>query len=174
MKTQQLILENDNGQAARVMHWSSDDIFVVNRLDTKRLEFYSDLSQLQKNKIPYSLIAETGIKDLQKKSLKINGTHSLRVADEIADVKSEVAIQNDESAKRFPVVLKRTAATHAILLLLIFFTGWLIQKYFTKSQEPVVVTVFKQNRQEQKTKIVEVSQKKIVKTKRIKQNFASL
>jgi hypothetical protein len=72
------VLENSQGQTVRTFNWDSSKITVIYRLDSRRVETVSSVEELEKNEIPFVILAETTPSELKRKPLEI--AHVGRIA----------------------------------------------------------------------------------------------
>jgi hypothetical protein len=170
MGTKAFVLENKNGQTVRVLKVQDDKLYVIYRLDTRRVEFVDDVKFLDDNDIPYKTLHEGTVAEMKSKPTEIGDVGTLVYVSEIPDYPSEVEVVEDDD-KAYPVILKWTSVATVAGLGFIFLLSFIIARYFNKPEEPVVVQVFEQQQQlpkpPEKAKTVEMAQKHITPTKKI-------
>ncbi len=168
MKNEAFVLENMNGEVVRHLRWTTENLIAVQRRDTGRVEFVQDVKSLEKDKIPFVVLAKTTKKAVAEKKLKLGTLGYLKAADDEARLAHEIEPSREEN-EHFPVILKYSAGGYVAVLALMICTSFILQKFFTEDTEPQVVTVVQQQRlpevQPKARKTVEVSQKKIRRTR---------
>lgn len=101
-----LIIENKAGQALRTIRYAGENVFIIDRRDTKRLEVVSNLEALDKKKVKYQLIKEIAGENAHvelQKGVELPRDCRLKlVTDEVAIVTDEKS--QEESNKRFYIL----------------------------------------------------------------------
>lgn len=162
------VLENKMGQVVRTLHLDSDQIFLVIRQDTKRVEVLGDLSDFEEREIPFTLISAFSADDIRKKPFMKEGLGSIRFLDQV-EVVSPLHHFEEEDENDMKYIAKWIAIAHIGLLLLVI-GGSKIYRSFTE-EELVTVQVVKQDEIKKEIpkppvevqKTVKVSEKKITK-----------
>ncbi|MCC6278665.1 MAG: energy transducer TonB [Oligoflexia bacterium] len=133
-----LVLENKLGQVVRQIQWKGQDFHLVYRHDTRRVVAISDLSQLDHESIPYTIISQVGSKDLSHtKGFKVGAFGSLRLVSSNDEMHLSPSIElTKEEEDLFPFVFKRTLVATVALLAIIF-----LLSFFVGEEEPEVVVV---------------------------------
>jgi len=137
-----LVLENHRGEAVRTLHSDQDEMNVVHRLDSGRVEFWASLEDLQRDEIPFELIAKVNLNQM-----KANQPHDLGrglkliYTDSVGRVIQPVELSQDLSDQDFKKSLKRTAATLTALILLSFVINYFFPVVNTAPQPPTVVQI---------------------------------
>lgn len=169
MKNQSLyFIENQQGEVVRALPLdmrSSDELHVIFREDTKRMEVVSDLSQLNAEKAQYKLLETIQKRDLsQKKRHKLSFTNSeLTLVEEVEEIQENIELSEDDSDK-FLFYLKRTGIAGVSLAALILGISFFISKDKAEKEELHVVQVIDREKIEPK-KIVKMSETPVAKTK---------
>ncbi|MCB0350957.1 MAG: AgmX/PglI C-terminal domain-containing protein [Bdellovibrionales bacterium] len=97
MTSKNLIVENQSGKAIRTVRLNSEKLFVIKRKDNHRIEFYSDLTRLDSNKIKYVLIGEIAKQDLASRPFELPNNYRVRIAsadDHVVIADEEVEEEN--------------------------------------------------------------------------------
>lgn len=163
MKNGTFILENRLGQTVRTVRWENSKLFAIYRLDTRRVEFVSDIKSLDQEGISYQLINELDRSDVTSRAAKIGEHGRLRFVSQVTDLASSTQLpKDDEDNRQFIALFKKTSAWNAGIMAAIIVLGWALTPS-PKEQEMVVVKIQEQPSQVQKRKIVEMSQRKIEK-----------
>ncbi len=137
-----LILENSLGQKVRTFAVDADSLNLIYRKDTRRVEAFADLSELDENNIEYTLLQKIKISQLSELGLDLQGMGRLRLypVDVVKNspTHSLPAEQDDEKLK---TILHKTAASHIVAVFVLILGSWVWMNYFTKTQEPPLVTI---------------------------------
>jgi len=160
MTRESYVLENSNGQTIRFIDWHTNNLFIVYRHDLRKVEFLADIKELQDKNIEFDLISEVTKSQVAKSNVQIKPYGVLKLVETVApSIKEVEPTQEDE--KKFPIFFKYSAAGYVGVLLLMFLSAYIAERFFQKPIEPVVVTVYQQEREP--TPTVNVSEHKIEK-----------
>lgn len=163
-----LVLENKQGHIVRVFNVEEKKFALIQRLDTKRVEVVDDVKRLEQEEIPFKLISQLTLEQLKKGGFEQEGMGSLRLVEEVDHLAPQVELEGEDD-EEFKKVLKYTAIGQIALILFIFAVGYILSEYVFKKEEPVLVTVVKQEEikpeppQPKPRKVVQMSEKKIKK-----------
>ena len=127
-------LENAHGNVVRSFHWETPKITVVFRHDTRRIETVATLKELEAQKIPFDILAESTQSEIRKTPLKVAGG-TLRWASEAEFSPTyELAQEDKENYKR---ILGWSAGVQLAVTGLVVLAG----AFFGNEQKPVDQTV---------------------------------
>src|ERR1700686_2402824 len=147
MSARQLVLENQMGQRVRTFAIEGDEMSLIYRFDTRRVEGHTDLTGLDESNIDYKVLKTVRASEMSEKGLVIVGMGRLRLssADDRYSPTFELAEEDDQKTM--------------ILVLVSYFLG-----RHQDQPEPQLVTVIPQHQEVpvEKKQTVTLSEKKIV------------
>lgn len=115
-----IYLENTSGKLVRALHWTTEDIFVVYNLDSRRVETMISTADLDAQQIPYEILCTIAKKNLHSKNhIAIPKTNLRLVTSTPASYIVDPATPTDQH-HRFRQTLSCTGAVGVLLLLSIF------------------------------------------------------
>ena len=160
-----LILENKLGERVRTFQVEGDALTLIYRLDTRRIEAHSDLSDLDMDQVEYQTVEEVSVSSLRKNSMKLKGLGLIRLANEEEIATSptyELPEETDDA--QLQILMKKTAIGHlAAVSFLVLFS--LALGYFTQTKiEPQLVTIVLPPKETKALEHVKVSEKKVAPT----------
>ena len=157
-----LALQNLSGQTVRTYEMHTEQAALVYRLDSKRVELLADTTELDNNDVSYQLLSKISQKTLgAENSVPVAGVGYLRKVATVQTLSKDISLA-PENNSRFKEILRYTALGHMTLLLIFLLFAYFF--FFIKqTDEPQVVTIFKQ-RPEAPT--VDLSPEKVVRTQR--------
>lgn len=132
------ILENKKGQVARVFDWEANSASIVYLENTQRLQAMSDLSQLDDEKVPYSVIAEVSKDQIKKSPVKLAGLGTLKYVSEVGTL-SPTTDHKEDDEREFFGAMKWTAGIGTGLLVLTLVIGHFFKP--SNPEEQQVVTI---------------------------------
>ena len=165
-----LILENRSGQVIRTYRWDRPYMHIVHRNDTRRLEAYADLKDLNEQKIPYQLLKSTSLNEIAAGGVKIPKIGMLKTATGLSKLKFTPSVEIErENSRQFGKILKWTGIGHLALLAIVFISFWVHQSFI--QEEETIVKVEPRSVQKiipkKKRPVVQASKKKIDRTKKV-------
>ncbi len=174
-KLGQFVLENKNGQVIRTFHGLDNQMFLVLRRDTGRLEAHDDLTELNESEVEYDIVVQTTRSEIAKAPVAIPGGARLNWVEAVEKTDSRIAL-DEENNDEFKTIFKYTAAANAGLLAFSFAVNFFFPHIDEVKETEIVNIVLpetpKQARQTvqaaekiQKKQIRYVAKKQIVKTK---------
>lgn len=174
--TRRLILENRIGQTVRSFETLTDEMTLIYRHDTRRVELHSDLANLDQLGVSYQKLTTVTLASLQKSATAVPGMGRIRLAETNERLNSprfELAAEQDE--EKLKVALKKSAIGHAAIVVLLIGLSFLMSYLAQKDIEPELVTINLPPKQELvQRKTVKVAQRKIKKiTKKTKARVAN-
>lgn len=169
--TKLLILENSLGQKVRTFAVQSDSVNLVYLKDTRRVEAFADLNALDDNKVDYTLLQTIEVGTLLQGAYEIQGLGRVRLYP-ATGVNESPAHTLPEDEEKLKPILQNTTAGHMIAVFLLMLGSWVYTNYFSKTEEPPLVTIMLPKEepvkaQPEKRPHVKVSQKKIKQTKKV-------
>lgn len=141
-----LAIQNKLGQTARLVDWHSPQIIIVFRRDTHRVELCHEIQTLIENKIPFEIINEISLSQIEKQEVAIPGFGILRLNKENSPLSPSLQYINDDTSQLKPLT-KWVAAIHVGVIAFIIAFSWLFKP---KAPEQQVVYI-----SEDLTKIVQ-------------------
>lgn len=142
MGSAKYVLENKNGQVVRVFGWENEELTLVYRLDTKRVEA-ADVEQLKEQEIPFQVLLSTKKIQIAKKAVNVQGVGTLRLlSEEDESFSPNYSLAKDDSEENFKTIFKRSAIAQIAVSIMLVGAG----TYFGSKQasESATVTVLPQ------------------------------
>ncbi|HEX4925633.1 MAG TPA: AgmX/PglI C-terminal domain-containing protein, partial [Bdellovibrionales bacterium] len=136
------VLQNKEGHVVRTFQWKGQSLTLIYRQDTKRVEAVSSTKELEREKIPFTVIEEVDRAALQKKAVAVGNLGYLKLVDEIEEIAINVELE-EEDEKPFIASLKWTSGIQAAVVVLCMIIGYFFGSQ-TEEQKEVVVQVFEQ------------------------------
>jgi hypothetical protein len=137
------VLQNEDGIVVRTFDWESSDLFLIYRLDTRRVEVVANTKWLEEKKIPFDLIKKFSGEGVRRRAITLPNGAQLRYVSEVGEVVPSVN-SPDDSDEQAKVIYKWTALTQISVMLFIMIVGLLIEPFFQKRHDEPVVTVIPQ------------------------------
>lgn len=135
-----LILENTLGQKVRTLAVQADSFNLVYLKHSRRIEAFVHLTDLEENKVDYTLLRHIDLAHFSDKDLEFQGWGRLRIcSDSNFSPVYELPEQNDQ--EQLQGILKKTTVGHVTAVLLLMASAWIWTHYFAKKQEPPLVTI---------------------------------
>lgn len=172
-----LILENTLGQKVRTFSVQTDSFNLVYLKQSRRVEAFVCLNDLDENQVDYTLLQKIDLAKLAEEGLDLQGLGRLR-AYPLSGVRNspayELPMQDD---KQLHGILKKTTAGHAVVVFLLMTGAWIYTNYFSQKEEPPLVTITLPQEivpkpQPESRPHVKVSKTKIQPTKKIYKSVA--
>lgn len=136
-----LILENTLGQKVRTFSVQTDSFNLVYLKQSRRVEAFVCLNDLDKNQVDYTLLQKIDLAKLAEEGLDLQGLGRLR-AYPLSGVRNspayELPAQDDQQLHG---ILKKTTAGHAVVVFLLMTGAWIYTNYFSQKEEPPLVTI---------------------------------
>jgi len=167
-----LILENTLGQKVRTFAVHSDTLKLVYLKSTRRIEAFANLEELDQNGVEYTLLQEITLSELSEQGLELQGLGRVRMYP--AEVRNSPthALPEENDEEQLKTILQKTTAGHLVAIFLLILGSWIYANYFSKTQEPPLVTIVLPQEEVVKTQpearpTVKVSKTKIQQTKKV-------
>lgn len=137
------VLENQDGIVVRSFDWEADELFLIYRYDTRRIEVVSSTRELEDKKIGFETIKKFSGEGLKRRAITLpNGSH-LRWVKEVSKTTKELNLPEDSDEQAL-AIYQKTALTQVVVMLLIMVIGLLVEPFFYKKPQEAVVTVVEQ------------------------------
>lgn len=171
--TKLLILENSLGQKVRTFAVQSDSLNLVYLKDSRRVEAFTNLDDLDENQVSYTLLSHINVGDLSEEGLDLQGLGRVRRTPEAGIKNSPIhTLPPEEDNEKLTAIMKNSAAGHMVVVFILLLGSWVYTNYFTKSEEPPLVTIMLPQEEPVKAKAdarphVKVSKTRVKQTKKI-------
>jgi hypothetical protein len=167
MAAGKFVLENKKGEVVRTFAFNANDLFLIYRHDTRRVEVVENLKELDQEEISYDVLKKTTAGSVMKRAVTLDNGGHFRWATTIEKTARTVQIE-DDSEEQEKVIYKYTAFTQIGALTLIFIIGLLIEPLLISKPEEPVVTVIPQEFIQKKEQItVKAAEHKIDPVKKV-------
>lgn len=166
MSAHHLVLENQLGQRVRTFAVEGDEMTLIQRLDSGRVEAHCDLSALDEKQIPYTILKTVKPHSVSLKGLQVAGLGRLRLAAVDDQYAPTHELAKEEDQQKLMITMKKTAVAHIAVIAVILLASLFIKKE-KALEEPQLVTITPPKKEliaEPKQKVA-VSEKKIVQQK---------
>lgn len=161
-------LKNNEGQIVRAINWSGEELIVIYRHDTRRIECCDDTSKYDEAKVSYSVIdrIEKSSFDQATKPRQIQHARHLSLVHSTKhdQVLANVELPYDDD-KQFEVIAKKTTVGAVIAAVAIFGLSLIIIPKVQK-EEPLQVVQVMDRKQIEKMIVVPVAPTKVPMQKR--------
>ena len=167
MQAGRFVLENEKGEVVRTFAIAGEQMFLIYRHDTRRIEVLSSVAALKKQGISFDVLRETTVTTAQRRSIPLANGGRFRFTDEIERTAGLVQIP-DDSEEQEKAIYKYTALTQLGLMLFTLIAGLLIEPLLIdKKEEPVVTVIPQQLIQPREQMTVRPSEQKVVTPKTV-------
>jgi outer membrane biosynthesis protein TonB len=162
-----LILENTIGQKVRSFDVTADQVNLIYREDSRRIELVGDLSFLDESEIPYQVLRTVDTNTFQNAPLKLDGFGILRLAQEKEKIDViEHTLPAENENERTTAFLKKSSIGHVAVVALLIASYFIGQYLDKKPEEPQLVTIMIPEVAKKTVETVKVSEKKVKPVKR--------
>lgn len=166
-----LILENRLGQKVRTFAVDSESLNIVYLTGSRRIEAVSNLKSLDSNEIEYRLLQTVNLANLGEQGVALEDLGHLRLADGTKTASPTYQLPEENDEEQLKVMLKKTSLAHLAAVLSLMMGAWIWASYFTKAEEPLLVTIeVPQEKKVQKAQPrphVKVAEKKVKRTNKV-------
>lgn len=168
-----VILENTLGQKVRTFAVNSDTLNLVYLKDKRRIEACAQLQDLDDNGIEYSVVKKLKLSQISEDGVEIQGLGRIRLFSETAKNSPTYVLAEEQDDEKLKLFVKNTAIGHVAAVALLLIASWVSAHYFTKAQEPQLVTITlpqevkKEVPKPEPRQTVKVSEKKIKPTTKV-------
>jgi outer membrane biosynthesis protein TonB len=161
------VLENSEGFVVRTFEWKSSNLFLIYRHDSRRVEVVSDLRPLEDDKISFDVIKSFSSDAVKKRAIKLPNGATLRFSKEVGEGLASIE-SPEESEEQEKAIYKWTALTQISAMLFILIVGLLIEPFFSKKPDEILVVVAPQQIiQKKETITVKATDHKIEQNKKV-------
>lgn len=166
MQAGRFVLENEKGEVVRSFAIDADEIFVVYRHDTRRIDVVNEIKSLTDEGISFDVLKKTSARSVMGHSVPLANGGRFKFTETI-DKTAKLVNVADDSEEQEKKIYKFTAYTQLGLMLLILIIGLLIEPLFMRKQDEPIVTVIPQQfvPQVKPQMTVKPSEEKVVKPK---------
>lgn len=164
-----LVLENPKGEVVRTFSVEGNNVHVIYRHDVRRIEVAtpSESAALKEDGISFSIIKKSTVSAIKKSNFALNNGGKLKWVFEVEKTASLVNMPED-SEEQEKAIYKWTALTQVGAMLFVMIVGLLIEPFLFPKPQETIVTVIPQTFVPKQEKVtVEVSEEKIVPTKKV-------
>lgn len=137
------VLENEKGEVVRTITIDSDELYVIYRHDTRRVDVVGEIASLKQHNISYDLLKKTTAKSVMSHSVPLANGGRFKFTENIERMARLVNVAQD-SEEQENKIYRVTAYTQLGAMLLILILGLLIEPLFTRKEEETIVTVIPQ------------------------------
>jgi outer membrane biosynthesis protein TonB len=161
--SKRLILENTIGQKVRSFEVTANEVNLIYREDSRRLELIGDLSELNDEEIPYQLLRTIDTNTFDRAPLKLDGFGTLRLAQEKEKVDLiEFVLPHENDRERTAAFLKKSSIGHVVTVALLIAGYFIASSFEKKPVETQLVTILLPEVEQKTAKTIKASEKKIV------------
>ncbi|QDK37364.1 AgmX/PglI C-terminal domain-containing protein [Bdellovibrio sp. NC01] len=139
--TKLLILQNQLGQKVRTFSVEAEALNLVYLTDKRRVEAYTRLESLDENKVDYRLLKTINLSEISEAGMVIPGVGSVRVAGAKVDNSPIYYLPEENDKEDLKIIMQKTALGHLAALFALMLGSWVIAHYFSKKEEPQLVTI---------------------------------
>lgn len=142
MGLRSLILENRLGQRVRRLEVEVDELTLIYRHDTKRVEFVADPSVLSNAGVSFDVLKTISLPALEKNQMDLPGLGRLRLADGNEKLNNRTyALGADQDEAVLHSSLKKSSLGHGAAVLLLIALSLLTGYLTPQKEEPALVTI---------------------------------
>ncbi|XGC82204.1 AgmX/PglI C-terminal domain-containing protein [Bdellovibrio bacteriovorus] len=136
-----LILENTLGQKVRTFAVQAEALNLVYLKDSRRVEAFASLNELDENKVNYTLLQQIQLSQLSEEGQLLQGLGRLRLYPVEVNNSPTYELREEEDEKTLTTLIKKTGIGHLVAVLLLVGGSWIYNQYFAKAEEPALVTI---------------------------------
>lgn len=136
-----LILENQLGQKVRTFAVQAESLNLVYLKDSRRIEAFADLQDLDNNQVNYTLLEKIDLSQLSDTGLNLKGLGRLRAYPTEVLNSPTYSLPKEDDQENLKTILQKTAAGHMIAIFFLILGSWVYLNYFSKKQEVPLVTI---------------------------------
>jgi hypothetical protein len=160
------VLENEKGEVVRSFTIDSDELILIYRHDTRRVDVVGEVESLKKEGISFDILKRTTPETAMSRSIPLTNGGRFKFTNNIEKT-AKLVNTPDDSEEQEKIIYKYTAFTQMGAMLLILIIGLLIEPLFMNDKVEEVVTIIPQQFiQPPKPKMtVKPAEQKVVKPK---------
>lgn len=155
------VLENDNGEVVRTFGINSEELFIIYRHDTRRVEVIDNVAALSDEGVSFDILKKTTASAVHKRALTLENGARFRF---VKEIEKTVASVNppEENEEQEQLIYKYTAMAQLGTMLFILIVGLLIEPFFIDQPEEEIVAVIPQHFVQKKENItVKMAENKV-------------
>lgn len=137
------VLENEKGEVVRSFTVDSDELILIYRHDTRRVDVVGEIETLKEQGISFDILKRTTPETAMSRSVPLANGGRFKFTNNI-DKTAKLVDPADDSEEQEKAIYKYTAFTQMGLMLFILIVGLLIEPLFVKEKVEEVVTVMPQ------------------------------
>lgn len=137
------VLENEKGEVVRSFTIDTDELILIYRHDTRRVDVVGEIESLKEQGISFDVLKTTTSKTAMDRSIPLANGGRFKFTNNIERTAKLVDTPED-SEEQEKLIYKYTAYTQMGVMLLILIIGLLIEPFFMKKEVEEVVTVIPQ------------------------------
>ncbi len=171
---ERLVLKDNQGQIVRSFQVEGPKFFLIQNHETNRLEIWSSLKELDKQKVEYTLVTDITRKELMQGAVRLPDGHEIALDSLTSAVLKSDELEDEKEMMQDSV--KWTAITHATLIVLVALIGYFLTQTTPEPQpEPVIIDIAPpvveekpQPKEKKQKEVVKPSETKLKKQKVVK------
>ena len=139
-----LILENKLGQQVRTFRMEADELNLIYRLDSRRVEGHTSLAALDKDGVDYKILKTVSLSAMQKSgsvNLKDLGQLRLLSEGELATLSPTYNLAKENDKEELALVMKKSAIGHLVVVALMVLLSVVVAHFTAQKEEPQLVTI---------------------------------
>ena len=140
MSAGRFVLENEKGEVVRSFAVDSEELIVIYRHDTRRVDVVAETQSLKDQGVLFDVLKSTTATIVQDRSVPLSNGGRFKFTTTIDKTAKLVNIHED-SEEQEKQIYKYTAFTQIGLMLLILIIGLLIEPLFMKKEVEEVITI---------------------------------
>lgn len=138
-----LILENKMGQKVRTFNVESEVLHIVYLKESRRIEAYATLADLDADEVSYKLIKKINLAKMNKEdSMILEGLGSIRLYPAAQIIQSpSYELPEEKDDEQLTLFIQKSSLVHLLAVFSLIMASWIMTKYFTKTDETPLVTI---------------------------------
>jgi TonB family protein len=138
-----LILENKMGQKVRTFSVESETLNIVYLKESRRIEAYATLTDLDAENVPYKLIKTINLAKMDKEDfLILEGLGCVRLYPAAQIVQSpSYSLPEENDDEKLNIFIQKSSLVHLLAVFSLIMASWIVTTYFTKTDETPLVTI---------------------------------
>ena len=145
MKKRIVFRDKATKKVHRLIEVEKGPINLIFNHETRRVEISKGIQEYKDLNIPYTLLEKTSFTALKKKPYVYGNYLEIAAEDKDYFVAKDIPLK-DEDTRFFQGVFKWSAASHVVMLLLIFLVAWLLKPEAAEEEKARIVKITPQSR----------------------------
>ncbi|MBK7890773.1 MAG: AgmX/PglI C-terminal domain-containing protein [Bdellovibrionales bacterium] len=142
LATQKLVLKNRNGQLARVYDWAGDDVTIIFRHDTRRVEPVLSTEALLRDGVEFEILHKSTAAGLEKSAFVMPGIGSWSIASADAlTLVPEVNMKDEDDREEIILVGKWVSGVQVGFIALMLLLGYFLKPEIKPEEVTTIRTV---------------------------------